>query len=179
MSDLVVFTYENEEKAAEVLAEIATLKQENVQKALIQIEDAAVAVKDADGKVKVRQTLEAAVKGGRIMSGGFWGLLLGLLFGGPLIGALLGIGIYALFGRKIDIGIDNKFIDDLSGQMEVGNSALFLLTNNTPVEDISNALNGHGGKLLHTSLSDEASDLLAQASEHEELKEAVEVHIES
>ena len=179
MSDLVVFTYENEEKAAEVLAEIATLKQENVQKALIQIEDAAVAVKNADGKVKVKQTLEAMVKGGRIMSGGFWGLLFGLLFGGPLIGALLGIGIYSLFGRKIDIGIDNKFIDELSDQMEVGNSALFLLTNGTPVEDIANVLNKHGGTLLHTSFSQEASDILAQASEHEELKDAVEEHMEA
>ncbi len=82
MSDLIVYTYDSEEKAAEVLAEIATLKQENVQKALIKIEDAAVAVKDADGKVKVRQTLESIVKGGRIISGGFWGLLIGFLFGG-------------------------------------------------------------------------------------------------
>ena len=137
MSDLVVFTYQNEEKAAEVLAEIATLKQENVQKALIQIEDAAVAVKDEDGKVKVKQTLESVVKGGRIMSGGFWGLLIGFLFGGPLLGALLGVGLYSLLGRKIDIGIDNALIDDLSNQLEVGNSALFLLTVNTPVEDIA------------------------------------------
>ena len=38
MSDLIVYTYNSEEKAAEVLAEIATLKQENVQKALVQID---------------------------------------------------------------------------------------------------------------------------------------------
>ena len=178
MSDLVVFTYETEEKAADVLAEVATLKQENVQKALIQIEDAAVAVKNADGKVKVTQTLERIIKGGRLMSGGFWGLLIGFLFGGPLLGALLGVGINALFGRRIDIGINNEFIDDLSNQLEVGNSALFLLTNGTPVEDIAGALNKHGGTLLHTSFSQEASDILAQASEQEEIKEAIEAQFE-
>lgn len=179
MSDLVVLTYENEEKAAEVLAEIATLKQDNVQKALIQIEDAAVAVKDEDGNVKIKQTLESIVKGSRMMSGGFWGLLIGFLFGGPLIGALLGVGLNALLGRKIDIGIDNNFIDELSNQLDVGNSAIFLLTNNTPVEDIASALKGHGGDLLHTSFTAESADLFVQASEHEEIKEAVEEHMEA
>lgn len=179
MSDLIVYTYNSEEKAAEVLAEIAALKQENVQKALVSIEDAAVAVKDADGKVKVRQTLESIVKGSRIMSGGFWGLLIGFLFGGPLLGALLGIGINALFGRKIDIGIDNKFIDELSDQLETGHSALFLLTVDTPVEKMAEVFNSHGGELFHTSLSAEASDMLTQASEHQQLKMAVEAHHEA
>ena len=179
MSDLIVYTYDSEDKAAEVLAEIASLKQENVQKALVSIEDAAVAVKDADGKVKIRQTLESVVKGGRIMSGGFWGLLIGFLFGGPLLGALLGIGINALFGRKLDIGIDNKFIEGLSDELESGHSALFLLTVDTPVEKLSEVFNGHGGQLFHTSLSAEASEMLTKASEHQELKDAVEAHHEA
>ncbi|MEM8860104.1 MAG: DUF1269 domain-containing protein [Chloroflexota bacterium] len=178
MSDLIVYKYDSEEKAAEVLAEIAQLKQENVQKALIGIEDAAVAVKKADGKVKVQQTLESAVKGSRIMGGGFWGLLIGLLFGGPLIGALVGIGIYALLGRKIDIGIDNAFIDKLSDEMEAGNSALFLLTVNTPIETVTEAFSKHGGEVFHTSFTQEMADVMEQASQHEDLKDAVEAHNE-
>lgn len=179
MSDLIVYTYDSEDKAAEVLAEIATLKQENVQKALVNIEDAAVAVKDVDGKVKIRQTLESIIKGGRIMSGGFWGLLIGFLFGGPLLGALLGIGINALFGRKLDIGIDNSFIEKLSDELEAGHSALFLLTVDTPVEKMSDVFNAHGGQLFHTSLSEEASEMLTQAGEHQDLKDAVEAHHEA
>ncbi|MEM7117886.1 MAG: DUF1269 domain-containing protein, partial [Chloroflexota bacterium] len=130
MSDLIVFTYNDENKAGEVLTKVATLKQENVQKALINIEDAAVVVKNSDGKVKVQQTLESVVKGSRVASGGLWGLLIGFLFGGPLFGALLGMGFSALFGRKIDIGIDNEFINGIGDDLAPGDSALFLLTNN-------------------------------------------------
>jgi uncharacterized membrane protein len=78
MSDLVVFTYQHEDKAAEVLKEIGKLKQENVQKALIGIEDAAVAFKTPEGKLKVHQTLESVAKGSTIASGSLWGLLIGL-----------------------------------------------------------------------------------------------------
>ncbi|MEM7331177.1 MAG: DUF1269 domain-containing protein [Chloroflexota bacterium] len=179
MSDLVVITYNQESKATDALAKIATLKQENVQKALVHIEDAAVAVKNAKGKVKIKQTLESAVKGGRVASGGLWGLLIGFLFGGPIFGALLGMGLYALLGNKIDIGIDNKFIDDVSNDLAPGDSALFLLVNNTPAEVVSESLSEFGGNLYHTSLSDEAEQAFHKALEQEEIKTAVIAHHEA
>lgn len=49
MSDLVVFTYEQEDRAGQALMSVASLRQENVQKALIGIDDAAVVVKNAKG----------------------------------------------------------------------------------------------------------------------------------
>lgn len=176
MSELVVFTYEQEEKAGQALAAVATLKQENVQKALIGIEDAAVVVKDAKGKVRVRQTLESVVKGSNVVSGGLWGVLIGFLFGGPLFGALLGMGLSALFGRKIDIGIDNDFIKRIGDELAPGDSALFLLVNDTPVETVADALKEHGGKLYHTSFSKEAAAAFTKASEQDEIKEAVAEH---
>jgi len=117
MSDLVVFTYEQEDRAGQALTSLAGLKQENVQKALIGIEDAAVVVKNANGRVKLRQTLESAVKGRNVASGGLWGMLIGFLFGGPLFGALLGMGLSGLLGRRIDIGIDNAFIRGVSDDL--------------------------------------------------------------
>lgn len=176
MSELIVFTYEQEAKAGEVLAAVATLKQENVQKALIGIEDAAVVVKDAREKVRVRQTLESVVKGSNVVSGGLWGVLIGFLFGGPLFGALLGMGFSALFGRKIDIGIDNDFIKRIGDDLNPGDSALFLLVNETPVETVADALKEHGGTLYHTSLSEEAAEAFTKASEHGEIKDAVAEH---
>jgi len=80
MSELIVYTYNTEEKAAEVLQAVASMTQEHVHKPLIGVEDAAVIVKDAKGKVKVHQTLESVVKGSRVVSGGFWGMLIGFLF---------------------------------------------------------------------------------------------------
>lgn len=173
MSDLIVLTYNNEEKAGSVLAAVAKMKQENVQKALIGIEDAAVIYKNAKGNVKVRQTLESAIKGSKVVSGGFWGLLIGFLFGGPLLGSLLGMGLSALFGRKIDIGIDNEFINQVGDELSPGDSALFLLVNNTPVATVGEALKEFGGTLYHTSFSKETAELFNQAMEDETLKTAV------
>lgn len=178
MSDLVVYTYEQEDKAAQVLMHVASLKQENVQKALIGIEDAAVVVKNEKGKVRVSHTLESVVKGTNIAASGWWGLFVGFLFGGPLFGALLAMGFSALFGRNIDIGIDNSFIQGISNDLAPGDSALFLLVNNTPVDDVAEALNDQGGKLYYSSISSEANEVFAKASESEELKTAVAAHNE-
>jgi len=174
MSELVVFTYKHPDKAAEVLGTISKMKRENIQKPLIGIEDAAVAVKDESGKVKIRQTLESAAKGGSIASGGLWGVLVGLLFGGPLLGALAGAGIAAILGRKIDVGIDNTFINDVSENLSTGDSALFLLVKDTPVDTLTETLNAQGGRMYYTSLDDEAAAAFTQASEYEDVRRAFE-----
>lgn len=174
MSELVVFTYKHEDKAGEVLAEIASLKRENIRKPLIGIEDAAVAVKTEGGEIKIRQTLETAVKGGNVATGGLWGVLIGFLFGGPLLGALVGAGVSWLLGRKIDVGIDNDFIEKVSGELKPGDSALLLLVKDTPVETLAETLNTRGGRLYHTTLSDEAAAAFTQAGESDEVRQVVE-----
>ncbi|MFW5709561.1 MAG: DUF1269 domain-containing protein [Chloroflexota bacterium] len=174
MSQLIVFTYNNQEKAGQVLEAVAELNKQH----LIQVQDAAVIVKDANGKVKVQQTLEAMVKSSNVASGGFWGLLIGLIFGGPIFLALLGMGLSALFGRKLDVGIDNQFIKNVGNDMKPGDSALFLLTEEITVDKVADALREHGGTLYHTSLSKEAEETLAKALEHEPIAEAIEAQAE-
>ncbi|MEO0564553.1 MAG: DUF1269 domain-containing protein [Chloroflexota bacterium] len=175
MSQLIVFTYDNEEKAATVLQAVAELSKQH----LIEVQDAAVIVKDASGKVKVQQTLEAAVKGSNIVSGGFWGLLIGLIFGGPVFMAVLGMGLSALFGRKLDVGINNEFIKNVADDLQPGDSALFLLSEEITVDKVADALREYGGTLYHTSLSKEAEENLAKALEHEPLVEALEAQAEA
>ena len=170
MSQLIVFTYDNQEKATTVLQSVAELSKQH----LIEVQDAAVIVKDANGKVKVQQTLESMVKSSNVASGGFWGLLIGLIFGGPIFMALLGMGLSALFGRKLDVGIDNTFIKNVGDDMKPGDSALFLLSNEITVDKVADALREHGGTLYHTSLSKEAEEQLVKALEHAPLAEAIE-----
>lgn len=173
MAKLIVYIYNTEDKAEQVLSKVTGMKQENIQRPLLALEDAAVIVKNAKGKVKVRQTLESVVKGGKVASGGFWGLLIGFLFGGPIFGALLGMGMSGIFGRKIDLGIDNTFIKKVGDELVPGDSALFLLVGDTPVETIAEALNAHGGNLYHTNISDEASLALEKASNHAVIADAI------
>jgi len=171
MSELVVFTYNHPDRAAEVLKHIASLRREHIQKPLVGIEDAAVAVKGDDGRVRIRQTLETATKVGGVATGSLWGVLIGFLFGGPLLGALVGAGISWFMGRKIDIGIANDFIEGVSDDLKPGRSALLLLVKDTPIETLAETLNAQGGRLHHTTLSDEAAAAFTQAAERPEIKE--------
>jgi uncharacterized membrane protein len=170
MSELVVFTYQHPDRAAEVLQHVASLKREHIRKPLVTIEDAAVAVKGEDGQVRIRQTLESTMKAGTVATGGLWGVLIGFLFGGPLLGALVGAGVSWLMGRRIDIGIDNDFIQQVSEELKPGKSALLLLVKDTPLDTLAETLNAQGGRLHHTTLTDEAAAAFTQASEMPEIK---------
>lgn len=169
MSKLIVLTYNTENQAQTVLDKVVELSKKN----LVEIRDAAWVVKDANGKVQVKQTLENQVKGSNIISGGFWGLLIGFFFGGPLFGALLGMGLSAIFGTQIDIGIDNEFMKEVGNDMSPHNSALFLLAGDVTVDKLADELQPFGGKLYHTSLSKESEDMLRKALEHKPIADAV------
>ena len=169
MSELVVFTYQHPDRAAEVLQHVASLQREHIRKPLVTIEDAAVAVKGEDGHVRVRQTLETALKARTVATGSLWGVLVGFLFGGPLVGALVGAGVSWLAGRRIDIGIDNDFVQQVSEELKPGRSALLLLVKDTPIHTLAEVLNAQGGRLFHTTLSDEAAAAFTQAAEAPEI----------
>ena len=169
MSELVVFTYQHPDRAAEVLQHVAALQREHIRKPVVTIEDAAVAVKGEDGQVQVRQTLETAVKARTVATGSLWGVLVGFLFGGPLVGGLAGAGISWLAGRRIDIGIDNDFVQKVSEDLQPGRSALLLLVKDTPIDTLAEVLNAQGGRLHHTTLSDEDAAAFTQAAEATEI----------
>ena len=84
MSDLIAIAYDDEFKAEEVRLTLAKLQREH----LIEMEDAAVVVKNAEGKVKLKQAVDLTSAGA--VSGGFWGLLIGTLFLNPLLGTAVG-----------------------------------------------------------------------------------------
>lgn len=174
MSDLIVFTYPGEDEAVKNLEKLAGAKKENIHEAAVTVVDAAVALKREDSKVKITQTLEMAIKGTNLVSGGLWGMVIGLLFGGPLIGGLVGMGLRALGNRSLDIGIDNDFIKSVSEALEPGHSAMFVLTKNTKPSVINEILGDHNGVLHHTSLSEEAAAALTEISADEDVANALE-----
>ncbi len=74
MSTLVVIAYDDEFKAEEVRTALRKMQQDY----LIDLEDAVVAVKNNEGKVKLHQMYNLTAMGA--VSGGFWGTLIGLIF---------------------------------------------------------------------------------------------------
>ena len=174
MSNLFVLTFDSEEKATEVLTELGSLQKQN----LIKLEDAAVAVKDQKGKVKVTQTLEKRMKGSATVWGGFWGLLIGLIFGGPIFWALFSGLLARFFAKGTDLGIDNTFIKEVGDSLEPGGSAVFMLVIEAVEEKVLEDLKQFGGKLFSTSLSVEDEEKLRKALEDDTVAEAATAAIE-
>jgi uncharacterized membrane protein len=157
MSDLIVVGYSDEHQAEEVRLKLLKMQHEY----LVDLEDAVVAVRDKEGKVKLHQIHNLTAAGA--ISGGFWGALIGLLFLSPILGAALGAGAGAVGGALSDIGIDDNFMKELAGTLQPGASALFVLVRKMTPDKVLPQLQGTGGKILRTSLSNEDEKKLQAA----------------
>src|SRR5215217_6060517 len=120
MSELVVVGFDNPNDADRVLTELVRMKKEY----LIDLEDAVIAIRDANGAVRIKQSVNlvslGAATGG--LRGAMWGSLIGLLFLNPLagfaIGGVVGAGSGALSGNMIDYGIDDDFIRSIGDTLK-------------------------------------------------------------
>lgn len=171
MDDLIVIAFSDDERrAAEVLSEIRQLGPD----AGIDIDDAIVVTRGADGRVRLHQSVELTAEGAR--RGAFWGLLVGLVlalpfpFLGPVFaagasagGALVGAGIGALFANPDEAGIADDFARDVGEQLQPGSSAVFLLVSGSAIDSALPKLEVFGGTLLQTTLSPEAQQKLHSA----------------
>ena len=168
MSDLLVITYDKEQTGRDAFAELANLQKMQ----LLELEDAALAVKDDKGKVKVKQTLENQVSGSSAVWGGFWGLLIGLIFLAPIFWGLMGALLGYIFGKGTDIGIDNKFIKQVGESLDPGGAALFMLVIKATPDKVLEQMQKFGGEVYQTSLSNEDEEKLTKALEHENVQDA-------
>ena len=157
MANLVVIVYPDESRAAEVLATLQQLQKES----LIDLEDAVCVVKNQEGKIKLQQSHNLTAKGAA--SGGFWGILIGLLFFVPVGGLVIGAAAGALVGKLSDYGIDDKFARQLGEEMKPGSSGLFVLVRESTPDKVVPEISRFGGKVLHTSLTRETEAKLQAA----------------
>ena len=156
MSDLVVIGFDNEHAAFEMRAALVKLQKEY----LIDMEDVVVVTKDDKGKVKLHQAVNLTAAGA--VGGSFWGMLIGLIFLNPLIGAAVGAGAGALSGKLSDIGINDKFMKELGETLKDNTSALFVLVRKATPDKLLDQLKGFNGKVLKTSLTVDKEDELRQ-----------------
>jgi uncharacterized membrane protein len=140
--ELIALHYTSRERAERAAEEIRQLGDEQ----LLEIEDAAVAVKHDDGRIELRQTRELAV-GEAAVAGGAIGLLLGIPIGLPVAAALLGIagGGGALFHRR---GISNRHMKDAAKELNPEEAILFVLASNVDWPRVEERLAPYEGELL-------------------------------
>ncbi|AUB80923.1 DUF1269 domain-containing protein [Candidatus Thiodictyon syntrophicum] len=163
MSNLIVVSFPEEQLAFELRAALVQMQKEY----LIEMEDVVIVTKDAAGKIKLHQAMNLTAVGAA--TGGFWGLLIGMLFLNPLLGAAVGAGAGALSGRFTDLGIDDNFMKTLAEQFQPGCAAVFILVKKvTPDKVLAGLEQFKGkGKVIQTSLTkDEEQGLRAFLEAH-------------
>ena len=155
MSDLIVVAFKDEATAFEMRAELVKMQKEY----LLEMEDVVVVTRSADDKVQLHQAANLTALGA--VSGGFWGMLVGLLFLNPIAGAAMGAGAGALSGSFTDVGINDDFMRELGQTLTPGSSAVFILARKFTTDKVVDKLaEFHAkGRILQTSLAkdDEAS----------------------
>ncbi len=158
MADLIAIVFESEAKAEEVRNKVLAMTKDY----LIDIGDAAIAVKTADGKVKLNQMMNMTAAGAA--GGSFWGLLIGVLFLNPLVGVAAGAAGGALAGALTDVGVNDKFMKGLAtDDIQPGEAILFVLVKKVTGDKVLDGIKGVGGRILQTSLDHTREERLREA----------------
>ena len=156
MSDLIVVAFDDEATAFELRAALVKLQKDY----LLEMEDAVVITKSADGKVALHQAVNMTAAGA--VGGAFWGTLVGLLFLNPLLGMAAGAGAGALSGKFTDIGINDTFLKEVGGSLTNGGAAVAVLVRKVTGDKVLDRLGEFKakGRVLQTSLSNEQEEKL-------------------
>ena len=106
--------------------------------------------------------------------GGFWGVLLALIFLTPLAGPRFGAAAGALAGSLTDFGVEDDFVKRVRELVTPGTSAIFLIGNPSSPDRIGELLGDVAVETLRADLSEEQTQRLREAlsDESTHLKEA-------
>ncbi|MCB0166274.1 MAG: DUF1269 domain-containing protein [Anaerolineae bacterium] len=154
MPSLIVITFDNADEAGQVREAIKRVENQGQ----ISLDDSAVVVKDADGKIHVKNQVDRGVKIGAV-AGGAIGLLLGGLFF-PLSGLIAGVAGGAAIGAMTDLGIQKSFVNEVAESLGPDNSALFIIVREAAPEAAIAALKPFKGEIYHTSLAPDMEENL-------------------
>jgi uncharacterized membrane protein len=128
--------------------------------------DAVVVVKDDDGKVHVRETVDPQ-PGKTALSGAMWTGLLGLLLGGPVgwvAGMGVGAGAGALIAKIVDVGIPDEWVEWFKNAVKPNTATVVALASDIDLDALyTEAARFSGANLVHTTLRPGASAHLAAA----------------
>ena len=149
MSHLLIITFDDTEQAGALRQ---TLRQEE-HEGLLSLNDAAVVVRDENGKFRVKNETDRGVAIGAT-GGGMLGLLIGSVFF-PVAGLLIGAIGGALVGRSVDEHIDKDIIKRVQADMQPGSSALFVIVRDASPAAAIGALKPYEGNLYQTSFDAE------------------------
>jgi uncharacterized membrane protein len=158
MATLTVWKFDTPDGAGNALNLLERMQKEE----LVQIVDAAI-VTWPTGRKKPKTEQLHSLAGAGALGGSFWGLLFGLLFFIPLLGMAVGAAMGALAGSMADVGIDDRFIEEVRQKVTPGTSALFVMSGKVVADKVLAEFRGTGAQLVSTNLSNEQEARLREA----------------
>ena len=122
--EILAIVLDKPSRASELLLALANLAREGK----VKMHDAVIVAKDAEGKTSIVETVDVTPLRGAL-SGTWWGMLGGLLIGGPVfLGAAIGgAAAGALYGKLVDKGLEDEWVKGMAAWIDSGTSALLLL----------------------------------------------------
>jgi len=122
--EILAIVLDKSSRASELLLALANLRTEGK----LSMHDAVIVAKDERGHTRIVETVDVTPARGAL-AGTWWGMLGGLLVGGPVfLGAAVGgAAAGALYGKLVDKGLDDKWVKEMAAWIDPGTSALLLL----------------------------------------------------
>jgi uncharacterized membrane protein len=163
MATVVVLTFDNPDEAGRLRQTLRELEREG----RLELDDAAVVVKDDRGAVRVRGGTRRRGKVGAVGGGVLGAVLFALFPAGAAVraaaGAAIGAAGGALIGGHTALGLDGAFVEEVRAALRPGTSALFLEVRRADVNDALGALRPYKGTVFRTSLDPDEEEALRQA----------------
>ena len=151
--EVIVAAFNDPNHAAEVMAELKQGKKEG----LIGIIDAAVVVKDAEGKLKVKDAKRRSRKG--LITGGIVGGVLGLLAGPVGWMAVGGSAIGALAGKAAGSGL-KATMEELGSALTPNSSAIVAVVEHKWVGILQSMLAAEGARIAMDAIKEDIATQL-------------------
>ena len=157
MSELMVLGFEDEAAADAFGEKLAEMQKEMI----VQLEDAAMVVRDPDGKPHVKHG--HGMVGAGALGGAFFGMLFGFLFFMPFLGLAIGAGLGALFGKMGKSSIDQEVLEQMGDAVPPGKAGWFLLIGQMTEDKFLAEVEGTQAKVVRTNLTQEQEEQLKEA----------------
>jgi len=157
MSELMVLGFEDEAAADAFGVKLGEMQKDMI----VQLQDAAMVVRDADGKPHVKHG--HGMVGAGALGGAFFGMLFGLLFFVPFLGFAIGAGLGALFGKMGKSSIDQQVLEQMGDAVPPGKAGWFLLIGQMTEDKFLAEVEGTHAKVVRTNLTQEQEDALKEA----------------
>lgn len=121
----------------------------------IDLEDAVMLTREADGKIKTHETTDVSTRKGAkrgLIAGG----ILGVIFPPSLIAtALAAGGIGAIWGKIKDSGVKNDDIKELAESLTGDQAAIIVLVSDKTAQATQRALGSYDGEVINKIYSEE------------------------